>query len=78
MAPWHPVVATTTIQSPPSDQRTNPEMDTSEYTKKKSRVILQPTRVGFEPISGTAAGREMQGRSYTPTEAEGKGKGRKH
>ena len=35
------------IQSPPSDQRTNPEMDTSEYTKKFANDVAR-TGVGFE------------------------------
>jgi hypothetical protein len=34
------------IQSPPSDQRINPEMDTSEYTKKFANDVAR-TGVGF-------------------------------
>lgn len=47
----------TSIQSPPSDQRTNPEMDTSEYTKKFANDAAT-TGVGFEPM---AAGTGMPG-----------------
>ena len=45
----------TSIQSPPCDQRTNPEMDmdTSEYTKKIANDVAT-TGAGFEPISTVA------------------------
>ena len=47
------------IQSPPSDQRTNPEMDMSEC-KKNIASDLATTGVGFRLVSGPSRRGKMQ------------------
>jgi len=52
---WHPVAVAKRqlIQSPPGDQRTKPERDSSEYAKQKSR--MNSKLAGYS----TAAGSEL-------------------